>query len=293
MLQAPVEDVLTRVIAAYGVRAMLTDDARYCGEWRDVEPASSTAYLHLIDQGRCLMSGPFSKKPLEIGPGDFVVLPHGSAHDLASCAGAKYDDYTTMLCGTVEFVHGARNPLLKALPEVIVVRGGEGGDRFRQLGQLLCDEIRGGGFGGRAVVDKLADALFVMAVRHYINSFQSAGEKTPKGLIAALLDSRLSKALAAIHAQPGRDWTVASMADVAGMSRTAFALRFAELLGQSPINYLTEWRMTEAEKLLMDPRQSVRGVAERLGYQTEAAFRRSFKRVLGYGPGQVRKAAAA
>src|ERR1051325_11701324 len=149
MLQAPVEDVLTRVIAAYGVRAMLTDDAKYCGQWRDVEPASSTAYLHLIDQGRCLMSGPFAKQPLQLGAGDFVVLPHGAAHDLASCAGAKVDDYTTMLCGTVEFTHGARNPLLKALPDVIVVRGAEGGERFRQLGQLLCDEIRGGGFGGR------------------------------------------------------------------------------------------------------------------------------------------------
>src|ERR1043166_7592246 len=94
MLRAPVEDVLPRVIAAYGVRAMLSDDAKYCGQWRDVEPASSTAYLHLIDQGRCLMSGPFAKQPLQLGAGDFVVLPHGAAHDLASCAGAKVDDYT-------------------------------------------------------------------------------------------------------------------------------------------------------------------------------------------------------
>jgi AraC family transcriptional regulator, activator of mtrCDE len=288
MLKPPVEDVLTAVIAAYGVRAMLTDDSKYCGEWREAEPTCHQAYLHLIDQGSCLMSGPFTKEPVLLEAGDFIVLPHGAAHELTSCPGAKRDDYTTMLCGNVEFVHGARNPLLKALPQLILVRAADGGERFRHLGQLLCAEIRGGGFGGRAVVDKLADALFVMAVRHYINN-----ERTPKGLVAALLDGRISKSLAAIHAQPGLDWTVASMADVAGMSRTAFALRFGELLGQSPIHYLTEWRMTEAEKLLQDPRQSVRGVAERLGYQTEAAFRRSFKRVLGYGPGQVRKAAAA
>ncbi len=289
MLKPPVEDVLTAVIAAYGVRATLSEDAKYCGEWKDVEPASATAYLHLIDSGRCLMSGPFSKKPVVLEAGDFIVLPQGTAHDLSSCPGAAGDDYTTMLCGNVEFIHGARNPLLRALPELILVRAADGGERFRHLGQLLCAEIRGGGgFGGRAVVDKLADALFVMAVRHYINH-----EESPRGLIAALLDARLSKALAAIHADPGRDWTVASMAEVAGMSRTAFALRFAELLDQSPINYLTEWRMTQAAKLLQDPRQSVRGVAERLGYQTEAAFRRCFKRVHGYGPGQVRKAAAA
>jgi len=293
MLKPPVEDVLTAVIAAYGVRASLSDDARYCGEWKDVEPASARAYLHLIDQGRCQMSGPFSKEPVVLEAGDFIVLPHGARHDLYSCPGAMRDDFTTMICGDVEFVHGSRNPLLKALPELIIVRAAEGGERFRALGQLLCTEIRGGGFGGRAVVDKLADALFVMAVRHYINTFATADSKTPRGLIAALLDARMSKALAAIHEHPGRDWTVASMADVAGMSRTAFALRFAELLERSPIQYLTEWRMTQAALLLQDPRQSVRGVAERLGYQTEAAFRRCFKRIQGYGPGQVRKAAAA
>src|SRR5262249_11992052 len=154
--------------------------------------------------------------------GDFIVLPHGGYHELSSCKGAGRDEYTTMLCGDVEFTHGARNPLLRALPELILVRAAEGGERFRDLAKLLCSEIAAGGCGGRAVVDKLADALFIMAVRHHINS---AAE--PQGLIAALLDARLCKALSAIHADPGRDWTVQSMAEAAGMSRTAFALRFA------------------------------------------------------------------
>ena len=286
MLNRAGEDVLTAVIATYGLRASLSEDAKYCGDWKDIEPASTRAYLHLIDRGRCLMSGPFSKQPVLLESGDFIVLPHGAPHDLCSCPGAGRDEYTTMLCGNVEFVHGARNPLLKALPELILVRAAEGGERFRHLGQLLCAEIGGGGFGGRAVVDKLADALFIMAVRHYVDSAPE-----PTGLIAALLDARLCKALSAIHADPGSDWTVAGMAAVAGMSRTAFTLRFGEMLGQSPIQYLTHWRMAQAETLLQDSRQSVRGVAEQLGYQTEAAFRRCFKRIHGYGPGQVRRLA--
>lgn len=287
MLNSSSEDVLTAVIATYGLRASLTDDAKYCGAWRDSEPASTSAYLHLIDRGRCRMTGPFADGGIQLSDGDFVVLPHGAAHDLSACPGAASDEYTTMLCGNVVFTHGARNPLLRALPELIVVRADEGGERFRNLGQLLCAEISSGGFGGRAVVDKLADALFLMAVRHYINRASA-----PSGLIAALLDERLCKALSAIHAGPGSDWTVAGLAQIAGMSRTAFALRFGEILQQSPIQYLTHWRMTQAQTLLQDPRQSVRGVAERLGYQTEASFRRCFKRVHGYGPGQVRRAAA-
>lgn len=301
MLNRSGEDVLLAVLAAYTVRATLSQDAEYCGDWTDREPASNTAYLHLIDRGQCWMSGPFAREPVHLADGDFIMLPHGAPHLLSArppAGGAEEPRpaYTTMLCGNVEFVHGARNPLLRALPGMILVRAAEGGERFRNLGQLLCAEIRAGEFGSRAVMDKLADALFVMAVRHYIASVGAhagAESEPPAGLIAALLDARLCKALEAVHHEPGRDWTVSSLAAVAGMSRTAFAQRFGELLGQTPIHYLTQWRMTQAEKLLQDPRQSVRGVAERLGYQTEAAFRRSFKRVHGYGPGQVRRAAAA
>ncbi|HUR40300.1 MAG TPA: AraC family transcriptional regulator [Verrucomicrobiae bacterium] len=92
-----------------------------------------------------------------------------------------------------------------------------------------------------------------------------------------------------MHEQPGKDWSVETLADQAGMSRTAFAVAFSEALGASPIQYLTEWRVTEAKRLLADRRQSVAAVAEQLGYQSEAAFRRAFKRVEGVGPGQVRK----
>src|ERR1051326_2020971 len=131
MLKPPVEDVLTAVIAAYGVRAQLSDDTKYCGQWRDFDPQSARAYLHLMDQGRCLMSGPFSKEPVTLEAGDFIVLPHGARHDLCSYPGAKNDEYTTMICGDVEFLHGSRNPLLNALPDLILVRASESGERFR------------------------------------------------------------------------------------------------------------------------------------------------------------------
>jgi AraC family transcriptional activator of mtrCDE len=164
------------------------------------------------------------------------------------------------------------------------VREQDSGMQFRQLAQLMLHEARGSSFGSRAILDKMADTLFVMALRHHI-------EHTPdrRGLLAALTDPRLVQALEAIHMHPGRDWTVAALAEAAHMSRTAFANHFAAVLGAGPIEYLTQWRMSEARRLLADPRTSVAAVASDLGYRTEAAFRRAFKRVTGVGPGVVRR----
>jgi AraC family transcriptional regulator, activator of mtrCDE len=109
-----------------------------------------------------------------------------------------------------------------------------------------------------------------------------------QGLLAALNDPRLSRALAAMHGDAGRNWTVAELAEVALLSRTAFCEHFSAVLGIPPMQYLTEWRMAEALRLLRDPNHSVGRIAERLGYQTEAAFRRAFKRVQGFAPGKAR-----
>jgi transcriptional regulator GlxA family with amidase domain len=133
------------------------------------------------------------------------------------------------------------------------------------------------------VQNKLADSLFTMAVCEYV---RSAGQ--PRGLLAALTDTRLSKALAAMHQRPGEDWTIQSLAQIAGMSRTAFAELFTETVGAPPIQYLAQWRATEARRLLKNRRFSVAAIAEMLGYRSEAAFRRFFKRVEGVGPGKVR-----
>ena len=131
--------------------------------------------------------------------------------------------------------------------------------------------------------NKLADSLFTMAVCEYVRRAEH-----PRGLLAALTDARLSRALAAVHERPGEDWTIQSMAQRANMSRTAFAELFTATVGLPPIQYLAHWRATEARRLLKDRRFSVARIAEMLGYRSEAAFRRFFKRVEGVGPGKVR-----
>lgn len=282
--------LLDGILAAYQLRARITDNMRYCGRWRDWDPQAppGTAWFHLLDQGSCWLKLEGHEVPVQMNSGDLVVLPRGTAHSLTPLeqpdGSVSPDSFTTMLCGEFNFESTTGNPVMDGLPEVMHVRESECGDAYRRLAELLVQEAGQRRFGTQAVTDKLADALFVMALRTYL-----AGTAHRRGLFAALADARLKRALDAIHHQPGKDWTVASLAEVACLSRTAFAERFAEVLEETPYQYLTRWRMAQALKLLRDPRLSVAHVAERLGYQTEAAFRRSFKRVHGYGPGSVRR----
>jgi AraC family transcriptional activator of mtrCDE len=283
MTENPEEAVLDAVLGAYPLRARVTDDMRYCGRWRDADPQHDRAWVHLMDTGSCRVEATCLDQPLALGDGDLVMFPHGHAHELHSAPQAGDDSVVTMLCGEFSFAGGARNPLLDALPACIVVRADIAGDRLRRLAQLLIEEFRRPGPGQRALVDKLGDALFAMAVRHHLQAMPPA-----RGLLAGLADARLRPSLEAMHGAPGHEWTLPELAAIACLSRAAYAQRFTDTLGISPIQYLTQWRMNEALRLLRDPSRSVAAVAQRLGYQSEAGFRRTFKRVHGIGPGQFR-----
>jgi AraC family transcriptional activator of mtrCDE len=148
---------------------------------------------------------------------------------------------------------------------------------------MLAETSRDRRWGRQMVQNKLADSLFTMAVCEYVRATDR-----PRGLLAAMTDARLSRALSALHANPGQDWTIQSMAREAGMSRTAFAELFTTTVGAPPMQYLSQWRATEARRLLGNRRLSVAAVAEMLGYRSEAAFRRFFKRLEGVGPGKAR-----
>ncbi|MCC2658701.1 MAG: AraC family transcriptional regulator [Panacagrimonas sp.] len=283
------EAVFSAVLRANQLHARISTSASYCDNWTDPEPATEFGTFHLIDSGVCWVRSNALPQPVRLAAGDLVLFPDGAAHLLAASADPRSPPetrFTSMLCGEFSFATGKRNAIIDALPSCLVVREQESGMQFRQLAQLMLYEARSTSFGSRTVIDKMADTLFVMAVRHYI---EHAAER--RGLLAALYDPRLSRALEALHSKPGHDWSVASLADIANMSRTAFAKHFGDVLGTGPIEYLTQWRMMEAKRLLTEPRMSVAAIADRLGYQTEAAFRRAFKRVTGVGPGQVRRRA--
>ena len=282
------DSVLETVLGAYRMRVEITADVRYCGTWYDQEPATRYGQFHLLTEGECWVSGAALEAPVQLHCGDLIVFPAGVRHLLSSGPDAhlpddaEHDD-TAMLCGELEFITGTSNPIFSALPAYFVVRSDESSAGFRQLAAMLTETSRDRRWGRQLVQNKLADSLFTMAVCEYVRRAEH-----PRGLLAALTDARLSRALAAVHERPGEDWTIQSMAQRANMSRTAFAELFTATVGLPPIQYLAHWRATEARRLLKNRRFSVAAVAEMLGYRSEAAFRRFFKRVEGVGPGKVR-----
>jgi len=287
MLDASGESVFSAVLRTNQLRATISSSATYCDNWTDRETTTDHGTFHLIDSGVCWIRADVLDAPVRLAAGDLIVFPQGAAHVLSGTPdGHSVPEarFTSMLCGEFEFATGKRNAIVDALPPCFVVSEQDSGMQFRQLAQLMLHEARSNSFGSRAILDKMADTLFVMAVRHHIEHVPER-----RGLLAALCDPRLVRALEAIHTQPGKEWTVAALAEAAHMSRTAFANHFASVLGTGPIEYLTQWRMAEARRLLTDPRTSVATVASDLGYRTEAAFRRAFKRVTGVGPGVVRR----
>lgn len=294
MSMSPEDDLLSSVLSAYQLRAGVYGSPRFCGIWQHSTAGMHRGAFHLIGSGSGWLHTHQQKEPLRLEAGDLVVLPHDAWHMLSAepklqgLEPIPLQDgdgpFTTMVCGFFEFQLGDKNPVLDALPEVLVIPRVEGGRVLESLGEMLLAEAEGSAVGTRTVLDKLADTLFVMVVRHYIN-----GLAEQRGVLAALSDGRLRLALAAMHRKPGADWTLESLAHEAGMSRSNFSQHFAAVVGVTPIDYLTRWRMTQAELVLRNPRISVAAVAEQMGYETEAAFRRAFKRIHGVGPGVIRR----
>lgn len=294
MSDSPEDDLLSSVLSAYQLRAGVYGHPQFCGAWQFGMSGHKRAAFHFVGTGTCWLHTRSGAAPQVLSGGDLAVFPHDAWHLLAGTPTLADEEnrllmdgegpFTTLVCGYFEFQAGDKNPVLDALPEVIVVPRGSGGPHLEAIGQMLITEAGSEGLGTRTVLDKLADTLFVMVVRHHVQSLQDH-----RGILAGLADTRVRKALGAMHRDPAQGWTLESLAQIAGMSRANFAQRFHALVGTTPIDYLTRWRMTQAELMLRNPRVSVASAAERVGYETEAAFRRAFKRVHGVGPGSIRR----
>lgn len=284
----PIEQVLESALNGFQLRVEIVADMRYCGEWREPERATTQGAFHLIGEGECLVESPTLNDAVTLRSGDLVMFPHGSGHLLRSspcqpAPAAEPASYTSLLCGEFVFTLGAQNPVLRALPDCVIVRARDGGDSFRHLASLLLESAQREALGRQVVLNSLAASLFVLAVCEF-----AAQSDDPRGLFAALADARLAKAIHAIHERPGNDWSMPALAAIAGMSRTSFAERFNALMGVPPMQYLTQWRVSQARLMLQNRRLSVAAIAEQLGYKSEPAFRKLFKRIAGIGPGQLR-----
>lgn len=297
--KTPDSDLLSDILVGLHLKVDIFQQGSYCGAWALDAGHIAHAVFHLIGRGQAWVHRAGEREPLVLRGGDLVMFPHGGWHQLSGTpkrqpgnrlVATGNGSYTTVLCASVKFEAGPLNPLMRTLPPVIVVRSEDRDTsaELHALARLMLMEYEAAAPGRQGVLDRLAEAMFVLLLRHQV---QNAPEL--KGLLGALKDERIARTLGALHAAPGKDWAVDKLARGAGMSRTVFAERFAALLGQSPMQYLAAWRMHVADQMLRARRASVAQVAERLGYRTETSFRRAFKRVRGVGPGEVRRSARA
>ncbi|WP_449429346.1 AraC family transcriptional regulator [Rhodanobacter umsongensis] len=286
---ASIEPALESVLNQSMLRVDVVAELHRCGSWFLDGPRYHCGLFHLVGTGRCQVHCSALEYALELEAGDLVILPHGDPHRLGTdgCADTQHVTHTSLICGELHFSGNSQHPLSHALPACFVVRSKDAGDTFRQLSRMMVEVVNAGLPGRQVLLNKLADALFTLAVCDYAHR---AGER--RGVFAALADVRISRVLQAVHETPGHAWTMQSLASHACMSRSAFAERFTQLMKMPPMQYVTQWRVSIAEQLLRSRQQSVACIAEQLGYSSEAAFRRLFKRVSGISPGRIRADAA-
>jgi AraC-like DNA-binding protein len=276
-------------------------------------PVRGCLSFHVVTAGRAWLEVDGAER-VQLQPGDLALVPHGEGHRLASEPGTPAprldelrhekvsDRYailrhggggapTDLVCGAVRFDHPAAHHLVALLPRLIHVEASSSPqmDWMQSTLRLMAAEAREPRPGGETVITRLADILVIQAIRSWMERDPAA----QTGWLGALQDRQLGRAITMIHRDPARAWTVASLAREVAMSRSAFAARFTELVGEPVMHYLARWRMHVALTWLRDDGAEVPEMATRLGYQSEAAFRRAFKRYIGSSPGAARRATSA
>lgn len=277
--------------------------------WGFSTPEGSASY-HVVLKGECRFEVE-GVEPVVLRAGDVAITPSGSPCRFRSDPSAlappiesliaSVDDTgvlrrsgsgpeTHLVCGTIDFDLAVRHPLIEALPPRIVVRAMdcEQAPWLRQTLDAIAFEARCTRPGAPAAMSYLACVLFVRVVREYMSQRENAAP----GLLRALNDPKIAPVIEAIHGTSSAEWTVEALADVAALSRSAFAERFASVMGEPPMEYVTRWRMREAARLLRTGTAPMAEIAEQVGYGSAAAFSRRFKREMGQTPGRYRKRVA-
>lgn len=319
---SPGKDVLSDVLRAVKLSGALFFWVDASSPWSvDVPQAEAFARIilpsarhvisyHIVIQGSgCVSVG--DGPPLEFAEGDILVIPHGDTYAMRSAPGVRsglshedsLDFFRAMAAGQLPFVvseggggpHVTRyvcgflgcearpfNPLLGALPPLIHTRGGIGasGGPLGRLIELTLAEVSANRPGSECVRLRLSELMFVEVVRGYLETLPP--EHT--GWLAAQRDPAVGRAVALLHGNPARGWTIGELAHESGVSRSVLAARFTHLIGCPPMQYLTRWRVQLAARLLADGSDKVATIAREVGYESEAAFSRGFKRLTGVSP---------
>lgn len=290
--------VLNQLLAALKVEANVFENGQYHGDWAVDTSGSQRMTFHIVSFGVCCIK--IGKQTTLLEQGDAVFMPSDARHRLSgldspeeiqvnhatstSMEQGPNEGGTGLVCGYFDHQNPMFDSLLKQLPELIIVRSkGEANESSAsaRIVQLMLQESISSGQSTNLLLNRLADCLLYLILRDHVD--------VDNGVFAALIHPKLNAVLRQIHADSEKKWNVDQLASIAGMSRSAFSGLFKDIVGLSPMDYITQWRMTLAYRYLADEGISTLDAALRCGYESEASFSKAFKRVMGIGPGHARR----
>lgn len=304
-------DLLSDILQTLKLRGTLYFQASFHAPWGMKIPQGAFANFHIVTSGSCWMRRADDSQPVAVRQGDVLIFPRGDSHilcdnpsapavDAADLIGSPHpmeapgdivfggegDRTAKLICGHFEYDRECRHPLFMTLDSCIHIRAGEQSDtawieQASHLASMLADKTRPGNY---AVVDRLAEAIFIQALVAHVNTM-----KDVDNFLIATQDHNIGHALKLMHADIAHDWTLPELASVCCMSRSVFAERFKKLVGVPPIIYLAQWRMVKARELLTSTSMPISEVSEAVGYQSEFAFSKAFKKIVGDTPGSLRR----
>jgi AraC-like DNA-binding protein len=259
---------------------------------------------HIVIKGRC-WGGIAGSESVRLSEGDVIVFPHGDAHVMSSAPGMRAapqmklyvkpprpqlpfnltlgdggPEKAGLLCGFLGCDLRPFNPLLETLPRVLHVRADKGEGWLGELVRLTVFEAENKRPGGDCVLARMSELMFIEVVRRHLETLP----EDETGWLAGLRDNYIGEALALMHNSPEHNWTVEELAHRIGLSRSVFAERFMRLVGHPPMQYLTQWRMQLASRLISTADNNIAEIALKVGYESEAACSRAFKKFVGMPP---------
>ncbi len=299
-------DALSEILKSLRLKSAVYFNSDFSAPWGMEVPQSAVAQFHMITRGSCLLHT--NNNTYQLFQGDIVVFPKGSKHWIADSAKSKRKNgldvvqklqndpgyfrgdeiSASLICGHFEFDHSLNHPLLDSLPEMIKLTdlNAESKLQIEEISKLIIKESTLGESGSHVASVRLSEVLFIQLLRGHIKANSSAT------FFQALTDPLIQRTLTLMHNQSEKTWTVELLAKEVGTSRTNFFTKFKSKVGVTPLKYLTTWRMIKAREILNDSDLPIGSVAEKIGYASEAAFIKVFKKSTNQTPSAFRKNSA-
>lgn len=306
-------DLLSEILQTVKLRGTVYFHARFESPWGMEIPNGAYANYHIVTRGNCWLKTRNPQQCIRLNKGDMALFPRGDSHTLVDAPdstavsaeellnngrktqgdeivfGGQGSRSTSLICGHFEYNRDYPHPLFETLPSLIHLSSQDvnNSNWFATASEMAAQISASSNMGKEAVINRLAESLFIQTMIDYLQSLED-----PENFLVAIQDRHIGLVLKSIHDDIAHDWSIDELANIASMSKSVFSSRFHQIVGEPPIIYLARWRMLKARELLSDTNLPISQISAKVGYQSEYAFAKAFKKMTGDTPGSIRRIVA-